>query len=88
MAGMTAHLNSFCMSLQSWIATISWVIVVWEKGKGEWPLLWLLVAITGMFLKLVLKTFGLPPLPPQVEWEELKITVMVFLLNFKVSTLK
>lgn len=57
MAGMKVHSNSFCMSLQSWIATISWVIVVWEKGKGEWPLLWLLVVITGMVLKLVVKTF-------------------------------
>lgn len=57
MAGMKAHWNSFCMSLQSWIATISWVTVVWEKGKGEWPRLWLLVVITGMVLKLVVKTF-------------------------------
>jgi hypothetical protein len=45
------------MSLQSWIATISWVIVVWEKGKGEWPLLWLLDDITGMVLKLLMKLF-------------------------------
>lgn len=58
MAGMKVHLKSFFMNLQSWIATISWVIVVWEKGKGEWPLLWLLVVITGTFLKLVVKTLG------------------------------
>lgn len=66
---MKAHLSSFFMSLQSWIATISWVIVGWEKGKGEWPLLWLLVVITGMFLTPVVRAFG--PLP-QVECEELK----------------
>lgn len=45
---MKVHLSSFCMSLQSWIATISWVIVVWEKGKGEWPLRWLPVVTTGV----------------------------------------
>lgn len=30
--------DSFYMNLQLWTATISWAIVVWEKGKEEWHL--------------------------------------------------
>ena len=56
---MKVRLNSFYMNLQLWTATISWAIVVWEKGKEEWHLHWLLGDITGMFFLSVKHFFFL-----------------------------